>query len=85
MKRESIYDPLHQFLLNDNANRIMMTFPEIEKVLGFSLPNSAYKYIAWWDSSSQHTHAYAWIEAGYKAKPNMKEKKVEFVKFQELK
>ena len=57
VKRGIIYDPLHQFLQFNNSNRIMMTFSEIEEVLGFSLPMSAHKYMAWWDGSSQHTQA----------------------------
>lgn len=83
-KRGSIYDPLHQFLQLNNSNRLMMSFSEVEEVLGFSLPMSAYKYMAWWDGASQHTQAYAWTKAGYKANAKLNEKKVEFIKYESL-
>jgi hypothetical protein len=58
-----------------------MTFSEIEEVLRFQLPASASKHQGWWDGSSQHTQAYAWTWAGYKVFPNLKEKKVKFIKY----
>ncbi|MGE7601291.1 DUF7662 domain-containing protein [Peribacillus sp. NPDC097675] len=81
--RNSKYEPLHKFLKLNGSNRIVMTFLEVEDVLGFTLPVSASRYMAWWDGASQHTQAYSWTEAGFKAKPNLSEKKVEFVKYQE--
>lgn len=78
--RQSKYEPLYKYLKGID-NRISLTFLEIEQILGFSLPLSAAKYMAWWDDSSQHTQAYAWTKAGYKANPNLREKKVNFVKF----
>lgn len=80
--RGSKYEPLHKFLKSEGSNRIVMTFLKVEEVLGFPLPVSASKYMAWWDGASQHTQAYAWTEAGYKAKPNLKEKKVEFILYE---
>lgn len=62
------------------ADQLVMSFSEIEKILGFQLPSSAAKHQAWWDGSSQHTQAYAWTKAGYKAISRLKEKNVEFVK-----
>jgi len=44
-------------------NDITLTFQEIEKILGFALPLSAYNYPAWW-ANSGHSHASAWINAG---------------------
>ncbi|GED17412.1 DUF7662 domain-containing protein [Aneurinibacillus migulanus] len=80
--RGSKYDPLHKFLKSTDSNRLAMTFLEIEEVLRFSLPVSASKYMAWWDGASQHTQAYSWTNAGFKAKPILSEKKVEFVKYE---
>lgn len=80
--RGSKYEPLYNFLKSTDSNRLVMTLLEIEKVLGFSLPVSASKYMAWWDGASQHTQAYSWTRAGFKAKPNLNEKKVEFVKYE---
>jgi hypothetical protein len=78
----SKYEPLNTYLKLIKSNVIVMTFSEIEKVLGFELPSSASKHQAWWDGSSQHTQAYAWTSADFKANPNLKERKVEFIKYQ---
>ncbi|WP_342598104.1 hypothetical protein MHB48_10830 [Psychrobacillus sp. FSL H8-0483] len=81
--RGSKYEPLHKYLKSKDSRRFVMTFLEVEEVLGFNLPVSASKYMAWWDSASQHTQAYSWTKAGFQAKPNLSEKKVEFVKYEE--
>lgn len=73
----SKYDPLFNFLKMNNSEKIILSFDEIREILGFSLPQSAFKYHAWWDGSSQHTQSYSWTEAGFKARPILKEKKVE--------
>jgi hypothetical protein len=83
--RGSKYEPLFRFLRSKDLDHIVMTFSEVESVLGFTLPISASKYIAWWDGASQHSQAYSWTEAGFKAKPRLREKKVEFIKYEALK
>lgn len=45
-KRGCKYDPLQRFLQFKDSNRMVMTFSEVEVVLGFTLPISAYKYAA---------------------------------------
>ena len=82
--KSSKYEPLNSYLNSIKMKSILMTFTEIEIVLGFNLPASASKYPAWWDGASQHTQAYAWTTAGFKAKPNLQEKKVEFVRYSSL-
>lgn len=72
------YDSIRRFLEYENSNSIIMTLPQIEVVLGFKLPFSAYKHAAWW--SGARVHVFSWIEAGYKAKPKLEERTVEFVK-----
>jgi len=52
-----------------NADRLSMSFAEIESVLGRSLPKSARQYRAWWsndDGSGSHSHARGWTDAGYR-------------------
>jgi hypothetical protein len=80
--RDTKYEPLKNYLQSTDSKLIIMTFKEIEAVLGFELPPSASKYQAWWDESSQHTQAYAWTGAGFRVKPNFKEKKVDFIKYE---
>ncbi|WP_213423716.1 DUF7662 domain-containing protein [Bhargavaea massiliensis] len=76
--RGNNFDPLRKFLGFEDSNSVMMTLSQVEVVLGFKLPASAYKHAAWW--SGARNHVFSWIEAGYKAKPRLEERKVEFVK-----
>ncbi len=43
-----------------------MTFREVELVIGRKLPASAYRHRPWWANEERgHSHAKAWLEAGY--------------------
>lgn len=72
------YEPLRKFLEHEGSESIIMSLSDVEDVLGFKLPNSANKQVAWW--SGARTHVFSWIEAGYKAKPRLEVGKVEFLK-----
>jgi len=63
----SKYQPLASFLRAKSMGQVSMTFVEVEKVLGFRLPSSAYEHPAWWanDSGKSHVQARAWLSAGY--------------------
>lgn len=75
---EHKYVALARYLLSSGQERIRMPFSEIEQLLGFALPVSAYRYAAWW-SNGGHPHSEAWIHAGYKTERlNLKEKTVIF-------
>lgn len=63
----NLYASLKQFLLSSGKDSVSMTFSELEKTLGFVLPKSAYAYKAWW-ANGGHSHAQAWLNAGYKVK-----------------
>jgi hypothetical protein len=43
-----------------------MTFADIERVIGASLPASARRYRPWWanEQAGTHIHARAWLDAG---------------------
>ena len=60
------YRPLYEFLLNSKEDVAELTRPEIEKILGFSLPKSS-KMREWWanDPFQGHYQAFAWIDAGF--------------------
>src|ERR1700748_939010 len=63
----SKYDPLRRFLEARPGDEIPMTFSEIEKVLGFVLPDSARKFPAWWSNNTGTQVAVsAWRDAGYR-------------------
>lgn len=63
----SKYQPLERFLTGLDVQHWRVTFAEIEAILGFSLPKSAYHYPAWWaNDATGHSHARAWLDAGWK-------------------
>ncbi len=77
------YDPLRDYLLRCEGDEVILTFAQIEGILGRRLPASAGKYDAWWanvgdDASTQHSHARSWHAAGYKARAHRAEGKVVF-------
>ncbi|MBC7670570.1 DUF7662 domain-containing protein [Caulobacter sp. DWR2-3-1b2] len=44
-----------------------LDFADIERILGFGLPRSAYEHPAWWSNTrAGHSHAAAWLDAGWK-------------------
>jgi hypothetical protein len=61
------YEPLENFLKGQRAKRWRVAFREIEALLGFKLPPSAFKYPAWWSNDETgHSHAKAWLGAGWR-------------------
>lgn len=64
-----------------NDNNIVLTYDDIEKILGFKLKPSAYKYSAYWRQSETHTITRAWIESGW----NIEELKLaKYVRFSKV-
>lgn len=57
-----------------------MTFREVELVIGRKLPASAYRHRPWWANEERgHSHAKAWLQAGYKTEQvDMAAKKLVF-------
>ena len=80
----SKYDLLEKYLTNCGEEEISLTFSDIERIIGDSLPASATNYAAWWenigDGPNTHSQAYAWYNAGYNAKANRRDKTVLFFK-----
>ncbi len=60
------YAPLTSFLRREERPSLTLGFAEIEEILGFTLPASAYKYAAWWSNSAKgQSQSGAWREAGW--------------------
>lgn len=78
------YAALHRHLIERTGNEWRATFSEIEKLLGFELPNSARLLRPWWSNQGEqggHSHALAWETAGWKtAQVGMAGEKVVFVR-----
>jgi hypothetical protein len=61
------YAPLKDFLARQTASEVPMSFVDIERTIGETLPASASKYPAWWSNNpSNNVMTKAWLEAGYK-------------------
>lgn len=78
------YDPLRKHLDDSGDEKVILSFAEIEKIIGNILPPSASTQNSWWENvngkSNGHSQAKAWQNAGYKAKVDLKQKKVLFFK-----
>lgn len=62
----SKYRPLTQHLRGQRANRVPMSFAEIERALGTKLPPSASAHRAWWSNNpNNNVMTKAWLAAGF--------------------
>ena len=78
----SKYDPLRRYLGTRIGDEAPLTFAEVEKVLGFRLPDSARQYPAWWSNNvGTHVGVRAWRDAGWKtARVDLGAERVTFVR-----
>jgi hypothetical protein len=69
------YLSLHKYLDNRYANSVVLTFAEIEDLLGFKLPDLARLRPEWWADAdadaTPSTQSRSWIQANRTAKPNL--------------
>jgi len=63
----SKYDPFLHYLTENTSLYLKLSFGEIERILGTSLPQSARRYQAWWanELNGRHVQAASWLNAGY--------------------
>jgi hypothetical protein len=64
------YDPLRDHLKSHVKDELVMTFDEIEEILGFGLPRAAQRAEWWFDDTPEHPRLQriAVRDAGYDAK-----------------
>jgi len=62
------YAALNMHLNRRNGRPEMLTFEDIEQIIGKTLPVSAHKHRSFWanDNEGHHSHARAWMKAGYR-------------------
>jgi hypothetical protein len=64
----SKYHALTKHLSSRNTARVVMSFAEVETILGAPLPKSARNYRPWWANSGHgHVQARGWLDAGYQS------------------
>lgn len=75
-----VYRPLYEFLNSRFADRVVLTFGQIEDLLGFAMPPAARVDVAWWTSpdSTDGSHRQAWLLAKRSAVPNLRAMTVAF-------
>ena len=75
----SKYKALSEFLYESWEKRIVLSYAELENILGFSLPTSAHNLPqSYWANTEYHTYAKSWLKLGYKAKVDAENKQVCF-------
>jgi hypothetical protein len=76
------YAPLHDYLANRYADSVVLTFAQIEDLLGSKLPDTARVQHEWWTSTDSDADkspcSDAWILAGRTARPNLLARTVAF-------
>jgi hypothetical protein len=74
------YLSLYTYLERRYASIVVLTFEQMEALLGFALPPSACTETGWWTTTAvpTHRHSAAWIGAGRTATPNLSAKTVTF-------
>jgi hypothetical protein len=73
------YRPLYTYLEHRYASIAVLTFEQIEALLGFALPAPARTERGWWtDAVHAQRHCAAWTGAGRTATPNLPARHVTF-------
>ncbi len=69
------YLSLYKYLANRYADTVVLTFGQIEDLLGFTLPEPARLRLDWWTSPgpepASSSHSDSWILANRTATPNL--------------
>ena len=77
------YDPLAKFL-GDSARTegtVILSFTQIEDLMGKALPMSDRRHGPWWGIDSYHVHSAAWRAAGWRLfKADMARQVVTFIR-----
>jgi hypothetical protein len=74
------YQPLTEFLRRQSRAVVLMSFDEIERVIGAKLPRSAENHRAWWSNNpDNNVMTKAWRDAGFESEDvDMKRRRVTF-------
>ena len=75
------YQRLYEYLRDRFANRVVLTFAEIEDLLGSSLPDAARSDLGWWEAPAAalaSAQSGAWTAANRRAEVNLAARRVVF-------
>lgn len=75
------YRGLAEYLLSSNETRVTLSYSQIEKILGFDLPDTARKFKqSYWANTETHSYASSWMAVGYKTRVDVDSDTVTFIK-----
>jgi hypothetical protein len=75
------YAALHAYLKGRYADMVVLTFSEIEDLIGFALPDQARASTEWWTNDggdNPSPQSLMWVKASRKATPNLFARTVSF-------
>ena len=75
------YRLLYKYLHDRYADRVVLTFGEIESLIGFALPAAAFVDLGWWlagTTGERTPQSDAWMSAERTAKVNLSARNVHF-------
>jgi hypothetical protein len=75
------YAALHAYLKGRYADMVVLTFSEMEDLLGFALPDQARTHAEWWSNdggADASPQSLTWIKASRRATPNLFARTVTF-------
>jgi hypothetical protein len=74
------YQSLYDYLEHRYASTVVLTFEQMEALLGFALPEPARTERDWWTDAASRMgrHSYAWTMAKRTATPNLSARTVAF-------
>ena len=75
------YMPLYTYLEHRYASIVVLTFEQMESLLGFALPVAARHDPAWWNSGAGDGAHEAWTAAKRTARPNLPAGHITFERF----
>jgi hypothetical protein len=80
------YVSLYTYLEHRYASIVVLTFEQVEALLGFALPPSAGSERDWWTGGAVQAdrHSAAWMGAGRTAIPNLSARTVTFERLPDL-
>jgi hypothetical protein len=60
------YEPLQQYLEQAPGKQVVLTFADVEALLGTPLPPGAWHTRSWWANVWASSQGYAWVAAGWR-------------------
>jgi hypothetical protein len=83
---ENKFEPLYEYLIKETRDDFILTYEEIEAILGFDLPRASHRAEWWDDDTPEHPRdqAQAIHQAGYDSRRLSEGGKVRFRKLTTL-